>query len=224
MLFLKTAFNYQGLGPGLVAGLLILITWPGWVQANGGTILLVETAGPYEITITASSYPLRVGVNDVNTLVERRSDLSLVLDAQVSISAEPFDQPGYSQTFSATHDTATNKLYYHANVVLPTPGRWKLAVRVDGPEGSASTTFETQVEQSRASPLFRYLSLVGLPLVVITFLFFVLRRRATEGFNSDQVEALKRLARWAEGQAEDQVISGPPRSSYHRVGLYRRQS
>ena len=169
--------------PGLVTGLLILLTWPGLARANGGTILLVETIGPYELTLTASPYPLRVGVNDINALVERRSDLSLVLDAQVNISAEPLDLPGDSQTFAATHDTATNKLYYHANVVLPTPGRWILAVRVDGPEGSASTTFEAQVKQ--APYLLRYLSLVGLPLVVITFLFFVLRRRAAAGSNND---------------------------------------
>lgn len=185
MLFQKTAFNTQGLAPGLLAGLLILLIWPGLARANGGTILLVEAAGPYELTITASPYPLRVGVNDVNALVERLSDQSLVLDARVTISAEPFDQPGQPQTFSATHDTAANKLYYHANVFLPTPGRWKLAVRVDGPEGSADATFETRVEPEQAPRFLKYLSLVGLPLVIFLFLFFVLRRRAADGFNND---------------------------------------
>jgi hypothetical protein len=167
----------------ILSGLLMIITWPGVVQANGGTILLVEEVGAYELTITASPYPLQVGTNDVNALVERASDQLLVLDAQVIMIIEPLDQPDEAQTFPATHDTATNKLYYHANVVFPTPGRWRFTVKVDGPEDAVNTTFETQVEPAQATDFLRYLSLVGLPLVLIAFLFFVLSRRAKEAFN-----------------------------------------
>jgi len=169
---------------GLVSGLLIMV-WPSSVHANGGTIVLVEQVGAYELTLTASPYPLRVGVNDVNALVERLADQLLVLDAEVTVTTEPLDQPGEPQTFSATHDTATNKLYYHANVVFPTPGRWRLTIHLDGPEDSGSVSRVTQVEEQSSLDFLRYLSLVGLPLVVIVFLFFVMSRRGGEAFKDD---------------------------------------
>jgi hypothetical protein len=184
MLFPKRLVNALGFALGLIGGLLV-IAWPGLVQANGGTIILVEEVGAYELTITASPYPLQVGENDVNALVERLADQQLVLEAEVTMTVEPLDQPGEPQTFAATHATATNKLYYHANVVFPTPGRWKLTIKVDGPEDSVSTVFETQVEERSSLDFLRYLSLVGLPLVIIAFLFFVMSRRAGEAFKGE---------------------------------------
>jgi hypothetical protein len=126
-----------------------------------------------------------MGVNDISVLLGRLSDAQVVLDAEVTLTVEPIDRPDESQIFPATHDNATNKLYYAANVVFPTPGRWKLTVQVDGPEGSASTTFETQVEEKSSLGFLRYLSLVGLPLVVIALLFFVMSRRAEKAFEGD---------------------------------------
>jgi hypothetical protein len=119
-----------------------------------------------------------VGQNDISILLGRLSDAQIVLDAEVTLTVEPIDRPDESQIFPATHDNATNKLYYAADVVFPTPGRWKLTVQVDGPDGAASTSFEAQVEEKSPLEFLRYLSLVGLPLVVIVFLFFVMSRRA----------------------------------------------
>lgn len=183
MLLLKTGFTLRWFGLGLLSGLLI---WAGSgeVQANGGTVLLVEQVGIYELTLTVSSYPLQVGVNDVNALVERQSDQLLVLDAQVTMIAEPLDRPGQPQTFSATHATATNKLYYHANVVFPTPGRWRLTIQVNGPEDSGSATYETQVEERSSLDFLRYITLVGFPLAIIGFIIFVMLRRDKESVKS----------------------------------------
>jgi hypothetical protein len=47
-----------------------------------------------------------------------------------------------------------------------------------GPEGSASTTFETMVEERQFWDLLDYVNLVGLPLLVIAILFFIVSRRA----------------------------------------------
>jgi hypothetical protein len=168
--------------------LISLLSLPALAQANGGTILWVEEVGAYELTITASSYPLQVGTNDVNALVERLADQLFVLEAQVVITTESLDQPRELQTFLATHETATNKLYYHANVIFPTPGRWKVTVQVDGPEDSVRTSFETQVEQGPSLEFLRYFSWIGLSLVLIIFLFFVLSYRARETFNSNMKE------------------------------------
>jgi len=168
-----------------MASSLMIMTWPGVVRANGGTILLVEEVGPYELTVTASPYPLQVGTNDVNALVERLSDQRLVLNAQVQMIVEPLDQSGNPQIFLATHDTATNKLYYHANIIFPTSGQWNLTIKVDGPEDSIITTYKAQVTSRQSVNFLRYVSLVGLPLILIAFLFFVLSRRARELFNDN---------------------------------------
>ncbi|RIK24686.1 MAG: hypothetical protein DCC55_41170 [Chloroflexi bacterium] len=175
---------HQGLAVGLVIGLLLL-TGPGLVQANGGTIVLVEKVGAYDLTVTASPYPLQVGVNDVSVVLARLSDAQVVLDAQVTITAEPLDQPDEPQPFPATHDNATNKLYYAANVVFPTTGRWKLTVQVDGPEGSANTAFETQVEEQQFWGLLDYVNLVALPLIVIALLFFIASRRTWKDLGNE---------------------------------------
>jgi hypothetical protein len=181
MPLVKIVFNPLRFISGLLIGLFI-IGCPGLAQANGGTTVLVEKLGAYELTITASPYPLQVGENDVNALVGRLADQQLVLDAQVTMTAEPLDRPGESQAFMATHDTATNKLYYHANMVFPTPGRWKLTVTVEGPEDSVSTVFETQVAEKSSLHFLRNISLVGLPLIIIAILFFVMSRRAEKAF------------------------------------------
>lgn len=177
------SFFRQLFALGLVIELLLL-AGPGLVQANGGTIVLVEKVGAYDLTVTASPYPLQVGVNDVSVLLGRLSDGQVVLDAQVTVTAEPLDQPGEPQTFPATHDNATNKLYYAANVIFPTPGRWKLTVQVGGPEGPASTAFETQVEERQFWGLLDYVNLVALPLIVVAILFFIVSRRAWKDLNN----------------------------------------
>ncbi|MCL4294599.1 MAG: hypothetical protein KJ077_02685 [Anaerolineae bacterium] len=175
---------YQWFALGLVLGLLVLAE-PGLVQANGGTIILVEKVGAYDLTVTASPYPLQVGVNDVSVVLARRSDAQVVLDAQVTITAEPLDQPGEPQPFPATHDNATNKLYYAANVVFPTTGCWKLTVQVDGPEGSANTAFEAQVEEQQFWGLLEYVNLVALPLIVVVILFFIVSRRTWKDLGNE---------------------------------------
>lgn len=167
----------------LIIGLLIM-AWPRLLSANGGTTLLVQEVGAYEILVTASPHPLQVGANDISVLVARLSDARLVLEADIIITAEPVGKPGERQTFLATHAQATNKLYFAADVNLPTPGRWQLTVQVDGPEDSVSTTVEAEVVQQQFWGLPRYLSLIGLSLVAIAFLLFVLNRRASERLNS----------------------------------------
>ena len=181
-IWLKCRIYYQRLTIGLVVGLAVIL-WPAAAIANGGTTLLVERVGAYEVTITASPYPLEVGLNDISVLLGRLSDQQIVLEAEVLMVAEPVDHSGQAQTFSATHANATNKLYYAANVDFPTPGRWKMTVQVDGPEGPASTAFEAQVEPQSFGFL-RYFSFIGLPLIAIVVLFIVLSRRAGRKFDS----------------------------------------
>lgn len=147
----------------------VLLNWAQPIQANGGTTMLTEQVGPYDLTVTASPYPLRVDqVNDISTLIGRQSDQQLVLEAEIILIAEPVDHSGEAQTFAATHDNATNKLYYAANVVFPTPGRWQITVQIDGPEGPATTTFEEQVEEKSSAAILIY-PLIGVVVGAILF-------------------------------------------------------
>ncbi len=173
MLFLKTVFNYQRLTLSLI-GLLLAVAWP--ALANGGTILLAEEVGAYKLTVTGSPDPLRVGVNDISALIGRLSDQLPLLEAEVIITAEPVDHAGQPQTFSATHNNATNKLYYAANVLFPTPGRWRLTVQVNGPEGPASAAFEVQVEQESALGSLTY-PLAGIAIGAVVFYLAVMMGR-----------------------------------------------
>lgn len=185
---IKISPNWRRLMAALLVGLLVIV-WPGQVQANGGTTMLVERIDGYEVTVTASPYPLEVGrTNDISTLVARLSDSGVELNARVTITTEPLDQPGEPQTFIASHANASNKLYYASFVDFPNPGRWRLTVRVDGPEGSGNTSFEELVGERKIFDLLIY-PLIGIAAVAILYFFAVgLGRRSTATLNEETDE------------------------------------
>lgn len=138
-----------------LALLLVIVALgsPNVARANGGTELLTTDIGGYRAVVTASPYPLQIGTNDVSVLVERSVDDRIELDANVEITAAPVNGSGDTQTFAATHANATNKLYYAANVVFPSAGRWQLTVAVDGPDGTGQASVEVTVyEPASGSP------------------------------------------------------------------------
>lgn len=119
------------------------------VLANGGTIQLSRApAGPYEVTVLTSPSPLTVGVADVSVLVQRPGADEVVSDARVTVGTEPLARAGPGGSFEATHEQATNKLFYAANVELPTAGRWRFRVHVTGPSGEGAVSFEAEVAEA----------------------------------------------------------------------------
>jgi hypothetical protein len=136
--------------------LLAVLFLPFPVHANGGEVQLARhPAGPYELTVSTSPSPVRTGIVDVSVLVERAGAGEVVYDARVLVTAEPVDQPGPAGRFEATRERATNKLFYAADVSLPTEGRWRIGVQVAGPLGEGVASFE--VEASRPTLLDRLL-------------------------------------------------------------------
>jgi hypothetical protein len=188
-IFRPNTYLFRGwLAVGLVIG-LFMIVWPSMTYANGGTTLWVEKVGAYELTVAGFPFPLEVGVNnDISVLVGRLSDAQIVLDAQVTLTAEPVDRSSEPQTFSVTHANATNELYYSTNVVFPSPGQWQLTLQVDGPEDSVSTTFEVQVENTQSSGFTRYLSLIGLAAGLFVFLLAVVLSRNLRGTQEEGID------------------------------------
>lgn len=129
------------------AGIVAVLACGGTVMANGGTLQVArEPAGPYAVTVFTDPSPLRVGEVDVSVLVERAGSDDLVQDARVTVTAEPVEQVGRGGTFDATHEQATNKLFYAAQVELPSEGTWRIGVRVTGRLGDGGITFDANVE------------------------------------------------------------------------------
>lgn len=184
----KISLDCWRLVAALVVGLLVIV-WPGRVQANGGTTMLVKEIDGYEVTVTASPYPLEVGrANDISVLLGRISDEGVELNAAVNITTESLDQSGEPQTFAATHANATNKLYYASFIDFPNPGRWRLTVQVDGPEGSGSATFEESVGERQIFDLLVY-PLIGIAAVVVLYFFAVmLGKRSNPAWNEETDE------------------------------------
>lgn len=131
-----------------VAAILTALFLAAPVSANGGTIRVgSQPAGPFEVTVFTSPTPLEVGKADVSVAVQRAGTNDMVLNAQVSVVAEPMGQQGAGGTFVATHEQATNKLLYAANVRLPSAGLWRFTVDVRSDLGAGSVAFEAEASE-----------------------------------------------------------------------------
>jgi hypothetical protein len=137
--------------PGVAASLLlltvVLLAAPP-ALANGGTIRVGnQAAGPYEVTVFTSPTPIQTGSVDVSVAVQKAGASEVVLDAQVAVLVEPVGHEGTARTFPATHEQATNKLFYAANVDLPAAGVWRFTVNVGGSLGAGAVSFEAEASQ-----------------------------------------------------------------------------
>ena len=163
----------------LLAGLALLLLLPSRAAANGGTVQVGgQVAGPYRLTVLTSPSPVRVGLADVSVLVQKAGSDDLVQDAHVLVTVTPPGGSGRTEVYEASHDLATNKLYYAAHVDLPAEGEWGLQVEVVGEMGEGDVSF--RLEASHASPLENPVLLAGavlLPLASIGGWWVVSRRR-----------------------------------------------
>jgi len=134
-------------GPAVRTGLAALVAWtlanllaPS-AAGDGGTIRLVEPAGPFVVAVFTAPEPLRAGVADVSVLVLDRAAGQPLLDASVALEATP--PPGSDAQpvrLDATHAQATNKLLYAAPLTLAVVGDWSLRVTVRHDAGAADLT------------------------------------------------------------------------------------
>ncbi len=132
--------------------LLFLAASASWVEAHGGGTpqLVNEPGGPYWLSVWTSPDPARaekllhltVGVTEPGSGREAGAP---VLGADVRVSLSPADGAGPAISEAAT--TGANRLLYEADVTLPEPGLWTVQVDADGPEGSASVSFDLEVAE-----------------------------------------------------------------------------
>jgi len=129
----------------------ILLLSPLLAEANGGTIQVAShPTGPYLLTVFTSPNPIRVGTVDVSVLMQEAGG-ETVENALVRVTARPVDREGEETIYEATHDMATNKLYYAAHAELPEAGQWLISVHVAGDRGEGAVEFQVEATQAGRS-------------------------------------------------------------------------
>jgi hypothetical protein len=152
---------------------LVLALVPGLALANGGTIQVSnQPIGPYVITVFTDPTPIRVGVVDVSVLLQRGVGEEVVRGAQVTVVAEPVGHQAAGGSYEATHERATNRLYYAADVELPGEGRWRLTVQVAGEMGDGEVSFEVEASQGSLLDTPLLLALIAAPPVLLLLWWF----------------------------------------------------
>lgn len=147
----------------LALSIVTAILWVSPATANGGTIQVsMERAGPYEVTVLTDPSPIRVGVLDVSVMVERPGG-SLVQDARVMVTATPAGSAESSGKYEATHDRATNKLFYAADVPISRAGPWQIEVAITSGLGEGAVSFAVEATEPSIPD--------RLPLVVLIVIF-----------------------------------------------------
>jgi hypothetical protein len=151
--------------------LILLFAMAGLILADGGTLILRQTAGPLTVSVFSSPSPLRVGTGDISVMVQKTADKSSVLDAKVNLRLSHSSPEGISTVFVPTsHDKATNKLLYASNVSLNAEGPWKLLVTIDSKLGNAEVAGNIEVlpRQAPIISFWPYFALV--PLLILVFI------------------------------------------------------
>jgi hypothetical protein len=135
-------------------------------RADGGTVRLSEQRGNYRITAFTSPTPFRAGPVDISVFVQDAESGETVNDVRIVVHLTPIDQPDDALAESATTDAATNKLFRSALFDLPTPGRWRANIAIEGPTGRAHARFEIEAGE----PMPRWLAIwpwIGWPAIAI---------------------------------------------------------
>jgi len=161
---------------------LALLAWPSLAAANGGTVQVSsQRAGPYEVSVYTSPSPISVGSVDVSVLVQDPGG-EAVQDATVGVWVRPASEAGRGSRYPATHEQATNKLFYAANVSLDAPGSWQFVVEVEGADGSGEVSFAAEVSQPSPLDSSLVIALVVLaPVAVLTAWYLARPKRKAHG-------------------------------------------
>lgn len=131
-----------------VLSLLLLAIQPLSVLAHGGGApqLVKEPAGAYAMYVWTNPDPLRVGTMHVTVaLVDPDTDVP-VMNAAVQVTATP--QTGQPLTVAATHENATIKSYYEADMQLSETGPLQVTVAWQDGAASGDAGFAVQVGEA----------------------------------------------------------------------------
>jgi hypothetical protein len=150
---------------------------PGWASHGGRDRLRLVPAGPYVLSAWTRPDPPTLEGFSVSVAVMRPDDRSPVLDATVRLVVAPADRGEPPRVVEAPRGAGSNRLYHEAQITVPRPGPWELAIIVEGPTGGGATVFVLDVEPSG---LGRWLA-VALAVVLLFGILVGLGWRAGRG-------------------------------------------
>ena len=151
---------------------------------GGGVVQLANAeAGPYLVSVWTQPDPPKVGTWHVTVAVVEPSAPGEtgdpVLDAAVTIRLVSMEQNGETLTAPATRQGATNKLFYEADLELPTEGQWRVEVFVEGPAGAGETSFEITASSPASGINWALVGGIALTLVAGGWLAWTFRPQTT---------------------------------------------
>ncbi len=149
--------------------LMLLCALAGLLAADGGTLQVRQTSGPFVLSVFTSPAVLRAGNIDFSVLVQQAAGLDPVLDAVVEVRAENGD--GIIVSKAATHDNAQNKLLYAVSLNLSRPGEWAYNVLVHQHEQAAHVSGKLVAASSEPRFLAHWPQWVFVPALVLLFTF-----------------------------------------------------
>lgn len=178
----------------LLSALLVaisLITPEGQAEAHAGgqPQLINGQAGPFLVSVWSLPNPLVSGdVNFILAVAETQTingidEAVVVLDADVELIFTSED--GETIRVDATHQNATNKLFYEAYFELPEAGEWNAVVNVNYEGESGSVPF---VASADTPPLnINWTLLGGIALVLLAVGWFIWQAR--QGNDDEMIPA-----------------------------------
>lgn len=135
----------------LVIGIILLafpVAREVWAHGIGTPVKINVASDPYLLSIWTDPDPLRVDETHVTVAVmEPETQTPIVTGLEVTVQLTAVADESLSFTATALADNSTNRLLYAAVFEnLPTDGRWRGLISVDGPAGAASDVpFEVEV-------------------------------------------------------------------------------
>jgi len=146
---------------------MLLFTLAVLLDADGGTLQVRQSSGPFVLSVLTSPAVLRAGTIDFSVLVQESGRLDPVMGADVEVRAENGD--GIIVSKAATHDNAQNKLLYAASLNLSRPGQWGFTVRVRQHELAAQVSGKLVVEPREPRFLAHWPQWLFIPVLVLLF-------------------------------------------------------
>ncbi len=162
---------------GLILFLIIVAFVPVVAQANGGTIVLTEDKGPFNVTVIASPSPPQPGVPlHLNVLLTKASSPQRVTDATVIFdpSMPGMEMPGSEKL---RHYPGVTPNTYDVDIPVSMEGLWRINITIISPQfGQTSFPIDVTVKKPEAPWLIVVLILIGLPIMAGLTWFFLFRK------------------------------------------------
>jgi hypothetical protein len=154
--------------------------------ADGGTLQLVQTAGPFVVTVFTTPTPLRAGPVDISVMVQNQLDQKPVLDGQVLVELQ--GEGGLVLKAQAVRGQAQNNLLYASLIKIPEPGRWALSVTISRGQDSAKVFGSITVGSAKGFMLSYWRSLALPSIIIVLFVLNQWLKRRGIAFSAKDLD------------------------------------